>query len=119
MRHKIKVPLLQDGTSVKMHSLACCDTINTYSYLKKEFVCEKQRPYKFIPSHPMAGTENKGYENSFEGLFKGCKWTITPYFGYEGITKLEKIIIALGATPIITTVTPALFLALLIHLKEV
>ena len=51
----------------------------------------------------MAGTENKGYENSFEGLFKGCKWTITPYFGYEGITKLEKIIIALGATPIITT----------------
>ena len=26
----------------------------------KKFVCEKQRPYNFIPSHPMAGTENKG-----------------------------------------------------------
>ncbi len=79
------------------------ETIVTDVCSLKEFVCEKQRPYKFIPSHPMAGTENKGYENSFEGLFKGCKWTITPYFGYEGITKLEKIIIALGATPIITT----------------
>ena len=42
----------------------------------KEFVCKKKRPYNFIPSHPMAGTEHKGYENSFEGLFKGAKWVI-------------------------------------------
>ena len=27
----------------------------------KEFVCKKERPYNFIPSHPMAGTENKGF----------------------------------------------------------
>lgn len=27
----------------------------------KEFVCKKARTYKFIPSHPMAGTEHKGY----------------------------------------------------------
>lgn len=38
----------------------------------KKFVSEKQRPYKFIPSHPMAGTEHKGFENSLEGLFKGA-----------------------------------------------
>lgn len=43
----------------------------------KEFVCKKKRPYNFIPSHPMAGTENKGFESSFEGLFKGKKWVIT------------------------------------------
>lgn len=42
----------------------------------KEFVCKKERPYNFIPSHPMAGTENKGFENSFEGLFRGAKWVI-------------------------------------------
>lgn len=42
----------------------------------KEFVCKKSRPYKFIPSHPMAGTEHKGFESSFDGLFKGAKWVI-------------------------------------------
>lgn len=69
----------------------------------KEFVCKKARTYKFIPSHPMAGTEHKGYENSFEGLFKGAKWIITPCFGEESIEKLLEIIKVLGAVPIITT----------------
>lgn len=69
----------------------------------KEFVCKKARTYKFIPSHPMAGTEHKGYENSFEGLFKGAKWIITPCFGEEGIENLLEIIKFLGAVPIITT----------------
>src|SRR5574344_911377 len=39
----------------------------------KEFVTNRQYSYNFIPSHPMAGTENKGYENSFSGIFKGAK----------------------------------------------
>jgi prephenate dehydrogenase len=42
----------------------------------KEFVCKKPRPYRFIPSHPMAGTENKGFESAVEGLFRGKKWVI-------------------------------------------
>ena len=67
----------------------------------KSFVSKKKRPYKFIPSHPMAGTEHKGFEHSFEGLFKGAKWVITPVFGMSEI--LEKIIKELGATPVITT----------------
>ena len=32
----------------------------------------------FIGSHPMAGTENKGVDSGFEGLFKNAKWVITP-----------------------------------------
>ena len=43
----------------------------------KNFVCQKERPYNFIPSHPMAGTENKGFESSLEGLFTGKKWVST------------------------------------------
>ncbi len=65
----------------------------------KEFVSQKQRPYKFIPSHPMAGTENKGFESSFCGLFKGAKWVITG----EKNEKLISIIESLGATPVFTT----------------
>jgi len=72
----------------------------------KEFVCKKKRPYRFIPSHPMAGTEHKGFENSFEGLFKGAKWVITEdkqTGGQEAGKILIKIITDLGATPVITT----------------
>lgn len=65
----------------------------------KSFVCNKKRSYKFIPSHPMAGTENKGFENSFEGLFKGAKWVIT---GEENAL-LTEIINYLGAKPVFTT----------------
>ena len=52
------------------------ETVVTDVCSLKEFVCQKQRPYNFIPSHPMAGTEHKGFENSFKGLFKGAKWVV-------------------------------------------
>lgn len=68
----------------------------------KQFVCTKSRKYKFIPSHPMAGTEKQGFENSFSGLFKGAKWVITPIDGLKD-EQLEKIIKELGAKPIYTT----------------
>lgn len=71
----------------------------------KSFVSKKTYSYKFIPSHPMAGTENSGWESSFAGLFKGAKWAITPIneeFQHElGI--LEAVIKSMGADVIITT----------------
>lgn len=45
----------------------------------KEFVTKKKYSFKFIPSHPMAGTENSGYGASFPELFVGAKWVLTPY----------------------------------------
>lgn len=69
----------------------------------KNFVCQKKRPYRFIPSHPMAGTEHKGFENSFPGLFEGAKWVLTPVFGNEGLELLQGIIEQMGAKTIITT----------------
>lgn len=77
------------------------DTIVTDVCSLKRFVCQKKYLYNFIPSHPMAGTEHKGFENSFEGLFKGAKWVITK----EGITDniLFDIIKQLGAIPVFTT----------------
>ena len=65
----------------------------------KEFVSKKKYSYNFIPSHPMAGTENKGFENSFEGLFKEAKWVIT---GEKNDLMLD-VIEYLGAKPVFTT----------------
>lgn len=81
------------------------NTIVTDVCSLKTFVCKKDRPYIFIPSHPMAGTEHKGFENSFAELFNSAKWVITPCFVIpkEARTSLEKLITEMGATPVITT----------------
>lgn len=71
----------------------------------KTFVSKKRYSYKFIPSHPMAGTENSGWESSFSGLFNGAKWVITPLD--NTLSKEQKlltsIIESMGAKVIITT----------------
>lgn len=85
----------------ELEGILSSDTVVTDVCSLKDFVCKKVRPYKFVPSHPMAGTENKGYESSFEGLFKGAKWVVTPCFGKS--EELIDIIKKLGAEPVITT----------------
>lgn len=71
----------------------------------KRFLCNKKRPYKFIPTHPMAGTEFAGFENSFEALFQGAKWVLTPFEQIEDrdIKNVVDIIEVLGAKPIFAT----------------
>ena len=66
----------------------------------KEFVMVKQYSYNFVPTHPMAGTENKGFDSSFEGLFNGAKWVICKE-NYPEL--LAKIITDLGAKIVVTT----------------
>lgn len=81
------------------------ETVVTDVCSLKSFVCNKSRPYKFIPSHPMAGTEHKGYENSFEGLFKGAVWVLTPFKSTEEkyIRRLVSLIEKMEAKPLFTT----------------
>ena len=77
------------------------NTIVTDVCSLKRFVSQKKYSYNFIPSHPMAGTEHKGFENSFEGMFKGAKWVITAPITKDNV--LINIIKQLGAEPIFTT----------------
>ncbi len=89
----------------ELENILSPETVVTDVCSLKTFVCKKQRPYVFIPSHPMAGTEHKGFENSFEGLFKGATWVLTPFKNTpeEKIKKLVSIIENLGANPLFTT----------------
>lgn len=71
----------------------------------KEFVTKKKYSFKFIPSHPMAGTENSGYGASFPELFEGAKWVLTPYdcaVDCDEVKILTDLIHQTGATPIVT-----------------
>ena len=71
----------------------------------KEFVMKKKRPYKFIGSHPMAGTEFNGFDASFKELFIGAKWVLTPSetVNDSDIKLVENIISETGADIIITS----------------
>jgi len=89
----------------ELEKVLSATTIVTDVCSLKAFVCKKFRPYIFIPSHPMAGTEHNGYENSLEGLFNGATWVLTPFKTTleEHINKLVGIIKQLGANPLYTT----------------
>ena len=47
----------------ELENILSPETVVTDVCSLKKFVTGK-RPYKLIPSHPMAGTEHKGFENS-------------------------------------------------------
>jgi len=89
----------------KLESIVSNETIVTDVCSLKEFVSQKEYSFKFIPSHPMAGTENQGWKASFAELFIGANWVITPFKG-EVLPEqeiLENVIKDLGANIIITT----------------
>ncbi|MCM1266025.1 MAG: prephenate dehydrogenase/arogenate dehydrogenase family protein [Candidatus Gastranaerophilales bacterium] len=69
----------------------------------KEFVSVNKYNYKFIPSHPMAGTEFSGWNSAQKNLFKGAKWVITPIEKDYKPTILEDVIQKLGAEIVYTT----------------
>ena len=68
----------------------------------KEFLMKK-RPYKFIGSHPMAGTEHSGFSSSFKELFVDAIWVLTPFkeTSQYDIEKAKDIISLMGAKPLI------------------
>lgn len=55
-----------------------------------------KRSYNFIGSHPMAGTEFSGFENSYPELFIGAKWILN-----EKNEILENLIKNMGAKPVV------------------
>ena len=81
------------------------NTIVTDVCSLKEFVTQENFSFKFIGSHPMAGTENNGFSASFENLFQDAKWVITPTEKTlkKDINTLSKIIKLTGAKIITST----------------
>lgn len=93
------------GVLEKLNDILDSKTIVTDVCSLKEFVTKNNYNFKFIPSHPMAGTENSGWENSFSELFENATWAITPIddTSIEDFNLLKGIIADLGANTIMTT----------------
>lgn len=88
-----------------LESVVNPQTIVTDVCSLKGFITKQKRPYTFIGSHPMAGTEHSGFDASFKELFIGAKWVLTPEENTPqyAIKNLAKIIETTGATPIFAT----------------
>lgn len=58
----------------------------------------------FVPTHPMAGREKKGYQMSTEDLFDGCSYVITPLDSNkaENIDIVRAIASDIGAKRVLT-----------------
>ncbi len=89
----------------KLETILDESTIVTDVCSLKEFVSKKNYKFKFLPSHPMAGTEHNGWEYSFPDLFKGAVWAITPRdnTSEKDLAVLTSVIEELGAECILTT----------------
>ena len=89
----------------KLNNILDSNTVVTDVCSLKSFVSQKTYNFKFIPSHPMAGTEHSGWSNSFPELFNNAKWAITPLNNEISPEQeiLETLIKELGAEPIITS----------------
>ena len=88
----------------KLETIVTSDTIVLDCASVKGFVMEKKRPYKFIGSHPMAGTEFTGYNASFKELFEGAKWVLTPAGNIteKELNLVKSVINTTGAKTVIT-----------------
>ena len=81
------------------------DAIVTDVCSLKDFVSHKNYKYKFIPSHPMAGTEFNGWENSFAELFDKATWAVAlkENTNLDDFNTLKSVINDLGAEVLLTT----------------
>ena len=89
----------------KLNNILDEKTIVTDVCSLKEFVSKKNYNFKFIPSHPMAGTEHQGWEYAFPDLFEGATWAVTPLkdTDMKNFAVLKSIIEELGAHTVLTT----------------
>lgn len=93
------------GVLDKLNKILPPDAIVADVCSLKRFLYNKKYSYKLIPTHPMAGTEFAGFDNSFEALFQDAKWILTPdeETDQDDIKKVIDIIEVLGAKPIFAT----------------
>ena len=67
-----------------------CDVCSLKGFLEGGY------KFNYIGTHPMAGTEESGFDASKDDLFLGAKWVITKHNAI-----LEEIIKFMGATPVL------------------
>jgi prephenate dehydrogenase len=58
---------------------------------------------RFVASHPLAGRERGGFAAADATLFDGCTWALAPARDAVAQARLETLIVALGARPLVVS----------------
>lgn len=84
------------------HALANTTGWVTDSGSVKHSIAEAIDDARFVPSHPMAGSEQSGLDGARAELFRGAAWVITPTAttSDEAFIFVRELIVALGADPL-------------------
>lgn len=96
------IPVARSIVSQKK-PMVIIDVGSVKELITKEFEALSSESLEFLSTHPMAGKETSGYENSEADLFKNRSWAITPHSKNlpATIEAIETFIRQLGATPLI------------------
>lgn len=72
---------------------------------EKLFEAAKNADFKFIGGHPMAGTEYNGFSASFDSLFEGASFILTPREGEDEklLEKVRSLILKAGFRKVVIT----------------
>lgn len=75
------------------------DTCSTKALVSQQAKDVLPRPEKYIPGHPMAGSEKSGIEGAREDLFQGAHWVLCPdeMTSAEDYADLHEALTGLGA----------------------
>lgn len=79
--------------------LLVIDVGSVKGQIVKEFYKLTKGPVEFLSTHPMAGTEKKGFDHADPNLFQDAPWILVPH--KKNKAKIEPFIRLLGAKPII------------------
>lgn len=78
--------------------LLVVDVGSVKEQIVKEFCKLTRKNVEFLSTHPMAGSEKKGFEASDADLFEGAPWIVTPH--RKNKSSLDAWIRSLGAKPV-------------------
>lgn len=98
------VEIARNLTEIKKGPLLVLDVGSVKTAITAEF--EKlSGDLEFLPTHPMAGSEKSGFENSHEDLFHNRPWVVTPHekTTEKGLNAAKKLIEALKAKMVLRT----------------
>jgi prephenate dehydrogenase len=71
----------------------------------KRAVAESIPDSRFVPGHPMAGSELSGLDGADETLFEGAVWVLTPTASTadDAFSRVATLVTELGAEPVVLT----------------
>jgi prephenate dehydrogenase len=100
---KAVLPLAEEifSHAEQFNKLVICDVAGVKGRIVSAFERLSESRIEYVATHPMAGSENSGFDNSSAVLFANASWIVSPHQRNtaENLSKIGQLIEFLGARP--------------------